>query len=179
MGILTGSKIVQELEKGNLFIEDFKFENLNPNSYNLSWGNKIGIYRTDENQGFLDLKKNNPFSVEEIKNDFMLEPGTIYLMNTYEAAGSDHFVPCIEGRSSLARLGIQVHSTAGFGDLGFIGQWTLEVSVAQRIKIYPFVRSCQIYFYEPSGEIQKLYTGKYKEFNPDRPISSKMWLEML
>jgi dCTP deaminase len=107
-------------------------------------------------------KKHEVVTVPISPKGFELLPGKIYLGSTVEECGSDHYVCCIEGRSSVGRLGIQVHMTAGFGDLGFKGRWTLEIRVAQPVVVYPFVRIAQAYFIKPYGMITKLYTGKYK-----------------
>jgi deoxycytidine triphosphate deaminase len=57
-------------------------------------------------------------------------------------------VPMLEGRSSTGRLGLFIHVTAGFGDIGFAGFWTLEIFCVQPVKIYPDVEICQIYYHD-------------------------------
>jgi dCTP deaminase len=102
-------------------------------------------------------------------------------MSTVERTFSDKYVPCIEGRSSIGRLGINVHATAGFGDLGFNGKWTLEVSTIYPIRIYAGMRICQVFFHSvlnPVSESEvplKLYSGKYQQQN--EPVASKIYLE--
>ena len=58
----------------------------------------------------------------------------------------------IEGRSSVGRLGLFVHVTAGFGDVGFCGFWTLEMFAVQPVRVYPGVPICQIFYHEIHGE---------------------------
>jgi dCTP deaminase len=111
---------------------------------------------------FLDMKKDNQVVKYNILEDgFILYPGRFYLARTKERTITNGFVPCIEGRSSIARLGITVHITAGFGDNGFDGYWTLEMKVEHPIKIYPGTRICQIYYDTIDGDASIVYDGKY------------------
>jgi dCTP deaminase len=112
---------------------------------------------------------------------FFLTPGNLYLGSTieYTETGTG-LVPCIEGRSSVARLGLSVHLTAGFGDAGFEGQWTLEITVVHPLIVFPGMQICQICYSRLEGEPQQ-YSGKYqgqrgpqpsrfyKEFEAQRP----------
>ena len=102
-----------------------------------------------------------------------MEPGRIYLAQTMEYTKTDGLVPMLEGRSSVGRLGINIHATAGFGDVGFHGRWTLELSCVQPVRIYAGMEICQIYYHTIMGEIIKRYTGKYQESDGVRP--SQMW----
>ena len=95
------------------------------------------------------------------EDGLMLYPGVLYLGRTIECIGSNCFVPIVEGRSSVGRLGISVHVTAGFCDLGFKGTITLEMHVIHPVKIYPNVPICQAYFLKPEGAIE-LYKGRYQ-----------------
>ena len=92
-------------------------------------------------------------------------------MSTAEHTYTSNFVPGIEGRSSVARLGISIHATAGFGDVGFNGTWTLEVSVIKPVRIYRNMRICQIFFEELSSEVdwEGRYAGKYNDQSLPRP----------
>ena len=71
-------------------------------------------------------------------------------------------VPMLVGRSSIGRLGIFVHVTAGFGDVGFSGNWTLELTCVQPVRVYPGMEICQIYYQTTTGEILSQYHGKYQ-----------------
>lgn len=159
MAKLTGLRIQNEVEAGHIIIEPFNEKHLGPNSYDLTLGPELRTYDTQ----LLDTKVENPTRVHEIHEElgYPLLPNTLYLGHTVEVAGSKLYVPCIEGRSSLARLGIQVHLTAGFGDVGFINQWTLEIVVVHPVRIYRNLRVCQIYFDTLEGVIDRLYNGKY------------------
>lgn len=159
MAKLTGLRIHNEVEAGHIIIDPFNEDHLGPNSYDLTLGPELRIYKGE----LLDVRKETPTEVFEIdaQDGFILLPGTLYLGHTVEVAGSKSYVPCIEGRSSMARLGILVHLTAGFGDVGFISQWTLEIVVIRPVKIYRDTRVCQIYFDTLEGTIDRLYEGKY------------------
>lgn len=92
----------------------------------------------------------------------ILWPGILYLGTTEEFTESAVYVPCIEGRSSVARMGISIHSSAGFGDVGFRGAWTLEVTVTHPVIVYPNRRMCQIFYLTTEGELGRRYQGKYQ-----------------
>jgi dCTP deaminase len=68
----------------------------------------------------------------------------------------------LEGRSSIGRLGLFVHITAGFGDVGFKGFWTLEIFCVQPIRVYPNVEICQIFYHSLEGEHTSYTSGKYQ-----------------
>ena len=170
MGILCDQEIIKAVEKGYIYIEGFNPNReydgkggyngrLGPNSYDLSLNEKILIY-TDIP---LDMKKKNETKELFIpKEGLILYPGKLYLAMTNEYTKTDNYVPIIEGRSSGARLGIQVH-LAGFGDNGFSGRWTLEITVAHPVRIYAGVNICQIYFQTLKGKSNNKYNGKYND----------------
>lgn len=159
--ILTGKEIINQYEKGNLFISNFSKEKVNPNSYNLTLSDEVIIYENE----IIDVKKEpktKKFKIDKEKG-FMLLPNKLYLCRTNEHTSTEEFVPMLEGRSSLGRLGVSVHVTAGFGDIGFSGTWTLEVTVTQPTIIYPNMEICQIYYLVANGNKEIKYNGKYKE----------------
>lgn len=94
------------------------------------------------------------------ENGLVIEPGRLYLGRTLEYTKTDKFVPMLEGRSSVGRLGLYIHVTAGFGDVGFSGYWTLEIQCVQTIRIYPDIEICQIYYHLLSGDYVKYSSGK-------------------
>ena len=170
--ILSGNEIIKQVKKGNIKINPFNKNQINPNSYNLKLDDELLIY---DNQ-ILDLTNNNKTTKIEIPfTGLTLIPGKIYLAKTLEYTETNNFVPMIEGRSSLARLGLFIHITAGFGDIGFKGCWTLEISCIQPIKIYPNIEICQIYFNTVKGNTSIKYKGKYQ--NSLNIESSKMYKE--
>jgi dCTP deaminase len=156
--ILSGLEIKKQMGK-MIFIEPFDESRLNPNSYNLSLANELAVYEEEA----LDMK--TPHSLRHIKipsEGLWLEPNKLYLGRTKEYTKTDHYVPMLEGRSSVGRLGLFIHVTAGFGDIGFAGYWTLEMFCVQPVKIYPDVEICQIYYHTLEGERSLYKSGKYQ-----------------
>lgn len=157
--VLTGKEIIKQVELGNIHIDNFQPSKVNPNSYNLHLHDEMLTYTTDS----LDMKASNPVQTIKIPSTgLMLYPNQLYLGRTVEYTKTDCFVPRIEGRSSIGRLGIQVHLTAGWGDIGFENYWTLEIIVAKPIIVYPFVEICQITYTTPQGDTSVKYHGKYQ-----------------
>lgn len=156
--ILSGKEIQRELGK-RIFIEPFDPSRLNPNSYNLTLHDELLVYDSP----VLDMKKPNPAHTIRIpESGLRLEPGRLYLGRTREFTRTEGFVPMLEGRSSVGRLGLFIHVTAGFGDVGFAGYWTLEIFCVQPIVIYPEVELCQIYYHTIQGDYEPYRSGKYQ-----------------
>ena len=149
-----------------IFIDPYNSNQLNPNSYNLTLHNELLTYSSPN----LDMKKNHETETILIPEDgLLLKPGKLYLGRTKEHTKTNNLVPMLEGRSSIGRLGMFVHITAGFGDVGFEGFWTLEIFVVQPLKIYPNVEICQIYFHKIEGDFENYKSDKYqanKEIQP-------------
>lgn len=156
--ILSGKEIQNKLGK-EIIIEPYSEKRLNPNSYNLRLHNEILIYDED----ILDMKKKNNYKKFIIPPEGMvLFPGKLYLARTVEYTETNNLVPMLEGRSSVGRLGLYIHVTAGFGDVGFKGYWTLELHCVQPIRIYADVEICQIYYHSIQGEYKEYKSGKYQ-----------------
>jgi len=156
--ILTGPEIARRM--GNdIRIDPFDPALVNPNSYNLRLNNELVVYKSRE----LDMKKAGETETIQIPEEgLVIEPGRLYLGRTLEYTETFNLVPMLEGRSSIGRLGLFVHVTAGFGDVGFRGYWTLEISAIQPIRIYPFVSICQIFYHTIEGDIIEYKSGKYQ-----------------
>ena len=121
--ILSGLEIKKHIGR-EIVIEPFDEARINPNSYNLSLHDELLVYTNDE----LDMKADNPSQKIKIPSEgIKLEPGRLYLGRTSEYTKTEGYIPMLEGRSSIGRLGICIHVTAGFGDVGFAGYWTLEL----------------------------------------------------
>ena len=156
--ILSGREIAKNIGK-DIIIEHYNEKQLNPNSYNLRLHNELLVY----DEEVLDMKKPNKYkSVIIPEEGLRLEPGKLYLGRTVEYTATKNFVPMLEGRSSVGRLGLFIHVTAGFGDVGFKGYWTLEIFCVQPIIIYPNVEICQIYYHDIHGEYDEYKSGKYQ-----------------
>ena len=234
--MLTGSEILRQVEKGNIEINPFDIERINPNSYNLSLNKELCVYSrgskrlnivpnqqpvpepselsTEEEIVINELECPNVESVlklkcdldidynkfpsaesmcthtlspidSKMKNDIIrfeipesgliLYPGVLYLGRTNERIATDKFIPMINGRSSGGRLGLSVHICAGFGDIGFDGTFTLEISVVEPLIIYPNMEVAQVCFHTPHGKADILYRGKYYKQTDATP--SRMWHE--
>jgi len=173
--ILSGKEIRAQLGK-DILIEPFDESRLNPNSYNLALHDELLVYE----EVVLDMRKANRVRRIRIPEEgLVLQPNQLYLGRTAERTETHNLVPMIEGRSSIGRLGLFVHVTAGFGDVGFCGFWTLEMFAIQPVRIYAGVPICQIFYHDLRGEFTEYCSDKYqnntdiqpsllfKELNPD------------
>ena len=163
--ILSGSEIKARLGT-DIRIDPYNDDQLNPNSYNLRLHDELLIYE----EIVLDMQKPNRFRRITIPPDgLVLQPNQMYLGRTIEYTETRNLVPMLEGRSSIGRLGMFVHVTAGFGDVGFCGYWTLEMIAIQPIRIYPAVQVCQIFYHTVQGEITEYHSGKYQRNQDIQP----------
>jgi len=141
--ILSGKEILKEVENGKLVIEPFDERRINPNSYNLRLHNELHIY-TDS---VLDMKKRHETELLTIPDaGLLLEPGRLYLGRTLEYTKTSDYVPMLEGRSSVGRLGLCIHVTTGVGNIGFAGYWTLEIRIRSTNGVFsnPFLLSIRV-----------------------------------
>lgn len=156
--ILTGSEIKKHLGR-SIVIDPFDDALLNPNSYNLRLHHELLTYE----ELVLDMKRPNRVRRVTIpESGLVLAPNQLYLARTMERTETHEFVPMIEGRSSVARLGLFVHGSSGFGDVGFCGYWTIELVAVQPVRVYPGVPICQICFHTLTGELTKYASNKYQ-----------------
>lgn len=163
--ILSGKQIKERLGE-DIVIEPYSDKQLNPNSYNLRLHNELLIYEETN----LDMKKENKYRKIIIPPEgILLEPNKLYLGRTKEYTETHKFVPMLEGRSSVGRLGLFIHVTAGFGDVGFCGYWTLEIHCIQPIRIYADVEICQIYYHSIQGDYDIYSSGKYQNNSGIQP----------
>jgi dCTP deaminase len=163
--ILSGDEIRKNLGT-NLVIDPFDESHLNPNSYNLTLHDELLTYE----EVVLDLAEPNRTRRLRIPGEgLVMTPQKLYLGRTVERTETHNFVPMIEGRSSVGRLGLFVHVTAGFGDVGFCGYWTLEMFAIQPIRIYPGIPICQIFYHQICGDITEYCSGKYQHNRDIQP----------
>lgn len=163
--ILSGEMIRQKLGS-DIRIDPFDPRNLNPNSYNLTLHDEILTYE----EVVLDMRKSNRVRRLTIPpSGLVLNPNQLYLGRTIERTETHNLVPMIEGRSSIGRLGLFVHVTAGFGDVGFCGYWTLEMFAVQPVRIYPGVAICQIFYHQIVGDIREYSSDKYQHNRDIQP----------
>lgn len=159
MGMLTGSKILEEAYGGRIILGDvIKEEYAGPNSYDIEIGDTYGVYA----RASLDMDSKNEIIQYPIPdNGLVIQPGMLYLIPSRYKIGSLHYIPLLTGRSSIGRLGVSIHQEAGFGDIGFVGIWTMQVSAMIPTRIYKHRRLAQMYFITPVGDVLNLYHGKY------------------
>jgi dCTP deaminase len=155
--ILTGYEIMKRLESGKLDIQPYNPDNVNPNSYDLTLGSKLLTY----NNLILDSKHPHITSELEIPaSGYILRPGELYIGSVNEFIRLEDTVGVLYGKSSLGRLGLFIHVTAGFIDSGYRGNLTLELAVVKPLKVYPNMKIGQIAFHEELGDSMP-YAGKY------------------
>ncbi len=193
MSILTGPEILRTIRRTHSFkeagwpppipmieIEPFAEERLGPNSYDVSLSAQLRVYAS-HHSGLgplgvfnpLDCRKDNPtvpFTIPE--EGFVLLPGTLYLGSTVERTVTAGLTPWLDGRSSIGRLGIQIHATAGRGDDGWCGQWTMEIQCIYPVRIYAGMKIGQLTFFTITGE-RKPYSGRYQD--QAGPTPSRLW----
>ena len=163
--ILSGHEIRNQLGQ-NIVIDPYDERNLNPNSYNLTLHDELMTYE----EVVLDMRKANRVRRINIPPEgLVLSPHQLYLARTIERTETYDLVPMIEGRSSIGRLGLFVHVTAGFGDVGFCGYWTLEMFAVQQIRIYPHVPICQIFYHQVTGAVTEYASNKYQHNRDIQP----------
>lgn len=173
--ILSDTMILEAMAAGEIVIEPFKKENLGTNSYDVHLGRWLATYVDD----VLDAKKHNLIQSFEIPDEgFVLQPGVLYLGVTHEYTETHTTVPFLEGKSSVGRLGIDIHATAGKGDVGFCNHWTLEISATMPVRIYKGMPIGQLIYFEVQGSIINFYNKKHSaKYNQrtDKPVESMMW----
>ena len=163
--VLSGHEIERQLGQ-NIVIDPFDPSRLNPNSYNLTLHNELMVYE----EVVLDMRRANRVRRIAIPDEgLVLQPNLLYLGRTVERTETRGLVPMIEGRSSIGRLGLFVHVTAGFGDVGFCGYWTLEMFAVQPVRIYPGVAICQIFYHDIQGSYTEYASDKYQHNTDIQP----------
>lgn len=195
--ILNKQQILEAMALRQIVIEPFDIKRLGTNSYDVRLGKKLKTYEwrfsdladlPAEVAHFLkerpfeplDCKKDNPMIVHTIPDEgFVLEPGELYLGVTQEYTESHNHVPDIDGKSSVGRLGISIHCTAGRGDVGFWNHWTLEITVVRPVRVYAGMPIGQL-VYQTTGPIafddqyNMKESAKYTKVSGE-PMASQMW----
>ena len=173
--ILSDQAIREAIAAGDIVIEPYQEEDLGTNSYDVHLGKALAVYRDE----ILDAKKHNKTDAIEIPAEgYVLLPGRTYLGVTQEYTESHKHVPFLEGKSSVGRLGIDIHATAGKGDVGFCNHWTLEISVNQPVRVYEGMPIAQLIYFVVQGDVTTLYSDKGSAKYNQRsttPVESMMW----
>ncbi len=173
--ILSDKAIRKAIDAGEIVIEPYDPACLGTNSYDVHLGKYLATY-VDR---VLDAKKHNKIEVFEIPEEgYILQPNTLYLGVTEEYTETHSTVPFLEGKSSVGRLGIDIHATAGKGDVGFCNTWTLEISATQPVRIYAGMPIGQLIYFQVEGDIENYYNKKQNAKYISRtvqPVESMMW----
>ncbi len=173
--ILSDLEILAAIEAGQIVIEPFDRAKLGTNSYDVHLGPSLAVY----DAAVLDAREHNTISHFDIPDEgIVLQPGRLYLGVTKEYTETHATVPFLEGKSSVGRLGIDIHATAGKGDVGFCNYWTLEISVSMPVRVYAGMPVGQLIYFTVSGNIENYYNRKRNaKYNTrtDKPVESMMW----
>ena len=183
--IVSGQQIESRLDD-DIIIDPYNPNQLNSNSVNLTLHDELMTYE----EVVLDMRKANRVRRIPIPQDgYVLKPNQLYLARTVERTETHNLVPMLEGRSSVARLGLFINATGGFGDVGFCGFWTLQMFAVQPVRIYPGIPICQIFYHEIIGDFLEYSSDKYqhnrdvqpslffKELNPEVEDDAQMELQ--
>lgn len=201
MAILTGPEIRKLVEADEITVDPYEPKLVGTNSVDLRLHTSLQVYEDgwemQQNwdrwaaQGgdikvpsperswppkILDMVTENPTVKLEIPPEgFVMWPGILYLGRTVERVGSMAKVPWCDGRSSVGRLGIHVHITAGRGDTGWFGTFTLEIGVKHPVRVYAHKKPiCQVSFFETIGDLEA-YKGRYQD--QVEPVASRLHLD--
>ncbi len=191
--ILSDHQILERLGKGSIKIEPFRRECLGSNSYDVHLGSTLGVYAYEDVTGVpraeihplcrllepLDAKQENRLVIFQIpETGILLKPGVLYLGVTEEYTETHGCVPWLDGKSSVGRLGIRIHATAGRGDAGFMNHWTLEIDCIQPVRIYKGMPIGQLTYFS-TGQVDVPYNNKaFAKYNTRSalPVASAMHL---
>jgi dCTP deaminase len=182
--VLSDRSIREALASGRIRLDPLDLDLVQPASIDVRCDRRFRVFRNSR-YGFIDVKQPMPDLTELVtvagEDPFILHPGEFVLGATLERVtlGND-IVARLEGKSSLGRLGLQVHSTAGFIDPGFDGHVTLELSNVSNlpITIYPSMKVGQVSFLEMTGPADNPYGSgalgsKYQ--GQEGPTPSAYW----
>lgn len=181
--ILVDREIMQLMRGGDLLIEPFDQECLGANSYDVHLDAVLKTYRMRDAGGYatpLDCRvANQTVDHSILEAGVILQPGTLYLGSTIERIDSRTTIPKLNGKSSLGRLGLVVHQTAGEGDYGFCGHWTLELTVVHPLVVYAGMPVAQVLWQRPLCVPERTYAqrpgSKYLNASIPGPQASEMY----
>lgn len=178
--LLSDTDILEGLRNGEIVISPFRRECLGSNSYDVHLAKTVMMYDCD----VFDCKED---ASKHLKTwwigdeGMLLRPGQLYLMATDEYTETHTAVPFLEGKSSLGRLGVSIHVTAGKGDVGFCNHWTMEVTVVKPTRVYAGMPIGQLIYHRVSPNVEVPYgakaSQKYQSGGPQgvpTPTGSKM-----
>jgi dCTP deaminase len=188
--MFSGPEILKWRERGDIYISPFDEKCVNPNSYDVHLGPEIMVYEALQ----LDLRAEQglAFIIDpkefEAGKPMLLLPDQLYLARTLESTATRGCVPCISGKSSVARKGVSIHVTAGFGDTGFGFEevsghtvckpctWTLEVTVTLPVVVRYGDPIGQLYYEQLQGD-EVPYAGRYR--GQKAPTASRLYTDFV
>ncbi len=188
--ILSDTAILEAMNRDEIVIEPFDLKALGGNSYDVHLSPYLKTYYarsqaecwygpTGEHP-VLDVRKHNAtHDIVLPPEGGLLEPGQLYLASTIEYTETHAHVPVLDGKSSIGRLGLAIHVTAGFGDVGFCNHWTLEiVALCHPVWVVPGMPIGQLRYHEVAGKVRGSYArkphAKYTTRSPF-PLESMMY----
>jgi dCTP deaminase len=186
MSILSDRNILRAIERGEILISPFDAAFMGTNSYDVRLARRLLTYVMNDAKGYrrpLDCRM-APETREILipEGGIVLQPGELYLGVTVEYTETHRCVPFLEGKSSGGRLGLSIHATAGKGDVGFCGHWTMEITSVIPLRVYAGMPIGQLIYHEASSDplvsysakrTQKYAAGGERSDDP-RPVASRM-----
>jgi len=162
--VLSDRTIKEEIARGRIVIEPLDQSCIQPASVDVHLDRKLLVFRSWRSPFYIDVKQNleNLTEIVEIEDEepFFLQPGEFVLGSTFEDITiPDDIVGRLEGKSSLGRIGLLIHSTAGYVDPGWQGRLTLELSNVAKLPItlYYGMKIGQISFLRLTAAAERLY----------------------
>jgi len=162
--MLSGTQIQRDVDSGVVRIEPFSKKQVGPNSYDVRLAPMLLRVLPSGDGCPLDVRAGRGYETRELlipDCGAVLAPGQCYLGATVEWIDAGPYVACYAGRSTIGRYFVTSHATAGLGDVGYRGSWTLEIQCAMPIRVYPRMRIGQVFFLELTGAPPELYKGAY------------------
>jgi len=162
--VLSDRTIREEIDRGRIVIEPLSSDCIQPASVDLHLDKKLLIFKSQRYPAYIDVRRNldhlNELVELEEDNAFFLNPGELVLVSTLESITlPDDIVGRLEGKSSLGRIGLLIHSTAGYVDPGWKGHLTIELTNVAKLPItlYYKMKIGQISFLKLTSPVDRLY----------------------
>jgi dCTP deaminase len=198
MSVLVDSEIRRAHDSGVIIIEPFDRKALGTNSYDVHLAKTLRIYKTEymtvpDPNAYAALErtinvpapldargKHETIDIEIPDSGYVLMPNELYLASTVEYTESHQHLPLLNGKSSIGRLGLSIHVTAGTGDVGFRGHWTMELFVIKPLRVYAGMAIGQLLWIDtkeaPDVPYDLKQSAKYNNRDP-LPQASRMHQE--
>jgi dCTP deaminase len=176
MSVLSDSAILAAMARGDIRITPMAPGAVCSNAVDVHMSLHLAEYIDDELRTDHECKIRR--YVIDTQNGTVLQPGHLYLGSTVERTESGPFLPRLDGTSGAGRLGLGAHVTAGLGDVGFRGNWTLEITVVKPVRVFGGEPIGQVLFEEVVGEVLQRYDQKVGANYVDQgplPMPSRMW----